>query len=279
MPLPHGLPDWVFPGTLLRRIEDGSLWTVIEVSTRRGAAPGDLTVAVEATVPLLAISGDHLYPVAMFLTTFRPANEPERGVYVGGYGVAWRNDGGYESPAAFVQIDRGGPDTFDAYFVGSDNVERIPRRQVSFSVMPHQSRHIITQGFRRFQIGDLFHIEELDIFLGVIEHESISIGGAPVGLMRVPSEQQSVTFAHERLPEGYVIDFETLTFVTPRLTSLGFPAPPLEGDVVGPPDYQSFTRVPLTGFELCRPQIPEPPVVRRSAYDRLLDEDDPELAG
>jgi hypothetical protein len=277
MPLPNGLPDWLFPGTLLRRIEDGSLWTVIEVSTRRGAAPGDLTVAVESATPLLAISGDHLYPVAMMLTTFRPAGEPERAVYVGGYGAAWRNDGGVESPSAFVRIDGGSPDTFDVYFVGSDNVERVPRRQVSFSVMPHQSRHIITQGFRRFQIGDLFHIQELDVFLGVIGHESISFVGAPVGFMRAPTEQQIVTFAHERLPDAFDIDFETLTFVTPRLTSLGFPAPPLEGDVVGPP-ASPFTQVPLIGFELCRPQIPEPPIVRRSAYDRLLDEDDPDLA-
>jgi len=71
MPLPNGLPEWVFPGTLLRRIEDESLWTIVQVALFTGV--NVLSVAVEP-VQSTRLSAALTYPVETLLDLFMPAN-------------------------------------------------------------------------------------------------------------------------------------------------------------------------------------------------------------
>lgn len=57
MPLPNGLPEWVYPGTPVQRTSDDSLWTIVQVSLLTGVNVMTVTLEAVNAIPGGSLTG------------------------------------------------------------------------------------------------------------------------------------------------------------------------------------------------------------------------------
>jgi len=247
MPLPNDFPDWLYPGTVLvRRIDDTSwritsllyeahtYWAIL--SNVEWAPTNETTYRLHAPT---------------VLRDFAPPTEPL-------YSLLTMQHSGVE---ALVFLLRETDTHLHVQFVGG-NVEAIPIEQTSIATFHATVSVLVTAPYqdRVYNVGDLFRGEEGDYY-GVVEVADEPTEEGP---------RQRITIATDVLRGDYNSDLHQSYFIDNLREGLGYPPPPPEGDLTEVP----FTRVPLNGFKINEEAVQAQPVVRRSVFDRLNEEDE-----